>query len=91
MSGLCTDKLLYFESTGQILAHSLSKSGHLGVNKTQDRNLQHFSWPKLRRNVAEFVKTCHVCQMVAKPDQNVKPALLKPVPACNELLNQVGY
>ncbi len=66
------------------LAHSLPMSGHFGVNKTEDRLLQHFYWPKLRRSVAEFVKTCYGCQMVGKPNQNVKPAPLKPVPAFDE-------
>ncbi len=51
------------------LAHSFPMSGHLGVNKTEDRSLQHFYWPKFRRSVAEFVRTCHVCQMVGKPNQ----------------------
>ena len=70
------------------LAHSLPMSGHLGVNKTQDRIIQHFYWPKLR-SVAEFVKTCHVCQMVGKPNQNEKPAALKPVPAFDEPFSRV--
>ncbi len=45
-----------------------------------------FYWPKLRRSVAEFVKTCHVYQMVGKPNQNVKSDPLNPVPAFDELL-----
>ncbi len=75
--------LTKYKSEMLALAHSLPISGHLGVNKTEDRILQHFYWPKLRRSVAEFVTTCHVCQMVGKPNQNVKPAPLKPVPAFN--------
>ncbi len=71
------------------LAHSSNMNGNLGVNKTEDRILQHFYWPKLRRGVAEFVKTCHVCQMVGKPNQNVKPAPLKPVPAFDEPFSRV--
>ncbi len=62
-------------------------SGHLGVNKTEDRIIQHFYWPKLRRRVAEFVKA--VCQMVGKPNQNVKPAPLKPIPAFDEPFSKV--
>ena len=71
------------------LAHSLSMSGHLGVNKLENRILQHFYWPKLRKSVAEFMKTCHVCQMVGKPNQNVIPALMKPVPAFDEPFSRV--
>ncbi len=71
------------------IAHALPMIGHLSVNKTEDRILQHFYWPKLRRSVAEFVKTCHVCQMVGKPNQNVKPAPFRPVPAFDEPFSRV--
>ncbi len=71
------------------IAHALPVSGHLGVNKTEDRILQHFYWPKLRSSVAEFVKTCHVCQIVGKPNQNVKPAPLRPVPEFSEPFSRV--
>ncbi len=39
--------------------------------------------------MAEFVKTCHVRQMVGKTNQNVKPAALKPVPAFDEPFSRV--
>ena len=71
------------------MAHSFPLAGHLGVNKTQDRILQHFYWPKLRRDVAKFCKTCHVCQMVGKPNQKVKPAPLQPIPAFEEPFTRV--
>ena len=51
------------------LAQCFPMSGHLGVNKTEDKPLQHFYWPKFRRSVADFVKTCHACQMVGKQNQ----------------------
>ncbi len=35
------------------------------------------------------MKTCHVCQMVDKPNQNVKPAPLKPVPSFDEPFGRV--
>ncbi len=35
------------------LPHSLPMTGHLGVNKTQDRIRQHFYWQRLRMSVAE--------------------------------------
>ncbi len=63
------------------LAYSLLMGGYLGVNKTENRIQQHFRWPKWRRSEAEFENTCHVCQMVDKPNQNIKSAPLKPVPA----------
>ncbi len=71
------------------LAYSLPMSGHIGANKTQDRILQHFNWPKLTRSVALFVKTCHVCQMVVKPNWNVKPATFKSLSAFYEPFSRV--
>ena len=71
------------------MAHELPVAGHLGINKTQDRILQHFFWPGLRRDVAEFVKTCHTCQMVGKPNQKIKPAPLQPIPAIGEPFSKV--
>ena len=63
------------------VAHDLPMSGDLGVRKTQDRILQHFYWPGIHKEVTEFCKTCHVCQMVGKPTQPVKVAPLIPIPA----------
>ncbi len=51
--------------------------------------MQHFYWPKFRKAVAELVKTCYVCRMVGKPNQNVKPGPLKPVPAFDEPFTSV--
>lgn len=46
-------------------------AGHLGVRKTYDRILQYFFWPRLKRDVAQFIKTCHTCQLTSKPNQVV--------------------
>ena len=59
-------------------------SGHFGVRKTYCRLLEHFYWPKVRRDVAAFVKTCHVCQITGKPNQSIKPAPLCPIPAVGQ-------
>ena len=59
-------------------------AGHFGVRKTYDRVLHHFFWPRLKRDVAQFVKTCHTCQLTSKPNQVVKPAPLFPIPAIGQ-------
>ena len=64
------------------LAHE--GSGHLGVQKTYDRVLRHFFWPRLKRDVAAHVKTCHTCQLTSKPNQILKPAPLSPIPAISQ-------
>ena len=40
------------------LAHDNVLSGHLGVNKTHNKILLHFYWPKMRVEVVYFCKTC---------------------------------
>ena len=71
------------------LAHDTPMAGHLGVNKTYNIILSHFYWPKLRKDVSEFCKSCHVCQMVGKPNQVIPPAPLQPIPAFKEPFSRV--
>ena len=56
-------------------------TGHFGVRKTYKRLLQHFYWHRIKKDVAAFIKTCHVCQITGKPNQCIKPAPLHPIPA----------
>ncbi|XP_072046476.1 uncharacterized protein [Amphiura filiformis] len=71
------------------IAHDTPMAGHLGVKKTYDRILQHFWWPSLKKDVAEYCKTCHPCQMVGKPNQKIPSAPLKPIPAFEEPFSRV--
>ena len=59
-------------------------AGHLGVRKTQDRILNHFWWPTLRKDVSEYCRSCHTCQVVGKPNQKIPTASLKPILAFDE-------
>lgn len=70
-------------------------AGHLGVRKTYDRLMKYFYWPRIKKDVATFIKTCHVCQLTGKPNQVLKPAPLYPIPALgkpfeNLLIDCVG-
>ena len=71
------------------VAHDTPFGGHLGVNKTYARVLNHFYWPRMKSDVSAFCKTCHTCQMVGKPNQNIPPAPLKPIPAFQEPFSRV--
>ena len=71
------------------LAHELPVSGHLGVNKTYHKVMSHFFWPRMKRDVAKFCKTCHICQLVGKPNKPIPVAPLKPIPACGEPFSEV--
>ena len=71
------------------LAHESPMGGHLGINKTYNKITKHFYWPQIRHCVAEFCKTCHICQMVGKPNQKIPVAPLKPIPAFEEPFSKV--
>ena len=51
------------------LAHDGPLGGHLGINKTYQKILDHFYWPKLKYDVIQYCQTCHSCQVVGKPNQ----------------------
>ena len=71
------------------LAHDTPLSGHLGINKTLQKITTHFYWPGIRKDVVEFCKTCHTCQLVGKPNQVIPKAPLKPIPAFEEPFSRV--
>ncbi len=71
------------------LAHEAPMAGHVGIRKTQSRIMAHFYWPKLHADVVQYCRTCHVCQVVGKPQPAVKPAPLIPVPAFQEPFSRV--
>ena len=70
------------------LAHN-GISGHPGRKKTYKKVLQHFFWPSVKQDVSKFVKTCHVCQLVGKPNDHIAPAPLKPIPVVTEPFEKI--
>ena len=71
------------------LAHDSLMSGHLGINKSYHKILEHFFWPHLRKDVVEYCRSCHTCQMVGKPNQTLPKAPLQPIPAFEEPFSRV--
>ena len=71
------------------LAHASPMAGHMGINKTYQRILNHFYWPGLKKDVTQFCKSCHVCQMVGKPNQPIPAAPLQPIPVCGEPFSHI--
>lgn len=45
------------------LTHKSRWGGHLGPKKTKARIKYSFYWPGVERDVAEYCKTCHGCQI----------------------------
>jgi hypothetical protein len=61
------------ESHGGVL------TGHFGQNRTYEQLNDHFSWPKMRRDIIRFVErcvTCHEAKLKLKPH-----GLYTPLPA----------
>lgn len=48
-------------------AHDSPLAGHMGVYKTYARLAEKYYWPKMRSDVASFVRRCSLC-MAHKPD-----------------------
>ena len=71
------------------IAHDCPMARHLGVRKTHDRILNHFWWLTLRKDVSEYCRSCHTCQMVCQPNQKIHAAPLKPIPAFDEPFSRV--
>ena len=71
------------------LAHASPMAGHLGINKMYQKVLNHFYWPGLSKDITQFCKSCHVCEMVGRPNQPIPSAPLQPIPVCVEPFSQV--
>ena len=71
------------------LVHETPMSGHLCVNKTYHKILNHFLWPGLKSDVFQHCKFCHTCQMVGKPNQILPKANLQPIPAFGERFSRI--
>ena len=71
------------------LAHEAPMAGHVGIRRTRSRILVHFWWPWLYKDTAQFCCTCHVCQVVGKPQPAVKPASFVPIPVFEEPCSKV--
>jgi len=56
-------------------AHDVPQSGHLGVEKTYQRVATRYFWPRMFREIANYVKHCDVCQRT-KVEQNVPMGLM---------------
>ena len=78
------------------LAHDVPLAGHLGVAKTKGRVLQRYYWPGVFTDIAEYCRTCEVCQrsqtrkparaplvsmpLIHKPFQRIAMDLIGPLP-----------
>lgn len=70
------------------LAHD-GLAGHQGIRRTYRKILEHYFWPGVKKDVIDYVKTCHVCQVVGKPNQPIPPAPLEPIPVLAEPFERI--
>jgi len=59
--------------------HASPVDRHSGFPVTYRRLLSLFKWPQMKKEVREFVRSCHVCQQ-AKPERTLPAGLLRPLP-----------
>lgn len=78
-----------FRSQVLSLAHD-NLAGHLGIRKMYLRILRYFYWPGLKSDVAKFCRSCHVCQIMGKPNQIIPPAPLVPIPVVGEPFHHIS-
>lgn len=72
----------------EILKQDNPLTGHLGI-KTYNRILLCFFWPGLKGDVRRHCDSCHVCQIIGKPNQVVAPYPLYPIPVVGEPFERV--
>ena len=58
--------------------HDAPTSGHLGIQKTYDRLIASYHWPNQWLDVAEYVRSCEICQR-AKQRSGKVPGLHQPI------------
>ena len=61
------------------LAHSIPMGGHLGKKKTTSRIQQRFYWPTIHHDVADFCRSCEVCQKFRRQQKTNAPMMPFPV------------
>lgn len=54
------------------------EKSHPGQNVTLKTISQYFYWPQLQKDVQDYVKSCHICQLI-KPSHHPSFGQLKPI------------
>jgi hypothetical protein len=62
------------------LAHDNRLSGHRGYKKTCDRIRKSFVWPSMKRDIRNYIKKCHKCQMTSQKTDKGTKTPLQPLP-----------
>ena len=61
-------------------AHDLPLTGHFGIKKTVRTIQKHFYWPQMTREIKQFCRNCHWCQLAGHPrDKTIAPLVQVPI------------
>lgn len=69
--------------------HDDPTSGHLGSTRTLYRAQERFYWPKMRKDIEQYVASCSQCQRYKRPPQ-APHGLLQPVPLLASPLSKLA-
>lgn len=58
--------------------HDPPSAGHFGVRKTKDLISRHFTWPKMYKDITDFIASCPHCQ-INKSSHQAPQGLLQPL------------
>ena len=59
-----------------LVGHDIPMAGHLGIAKTKNRILNRYYWPGIFKDIANYCRTCGMCQR----DLSRKPARAEMIP-----------
>ena len=59
--------------------HDAPLAAHRGISKTVELVLRNFYWPRMHREISDYVRSCVVCQSV-KASNQAPAGLLQPLP-----------
>ena len=57
-----------------LVLNLLHHADHPGIKETTRRAARQYYWPKMRQNTADFVRSCHPCQ-IAKQSRTINPGV----------------
>jgi transposase InsO family protein len=69
--------------------HDSAIGGHSGVAMTYHRLHQHFSWPLMKQDVHQYIRSCPTCQLT-KNEHVHSPGLLQPLPIPETAWSSIG-
>ena len=92
-TGFITKDLLVLPDTRQgeyiASAHQGQIGGHLKLEKTANRLLEHVQWAGLWADCAFFISECPICKRM-KAKEKTSNTYLKPLPQCTFLFQTVS-